>query len=69
MTDKRPVTEDDLHAYVDAVLDSGRRTEIEEYLETHPEIADRVERYVQQRADLRAALSKSQSRPSSTSSG
>jgi anti-sigma factor RsiW len=56
MTDNRPVTEDDLHAYVDAVLDSGRRTEIEAYLETHPEIADRVRRYVQQRADLRAAL-------------
>jgi anti-sigma factor RsiW len=56
MTDKRPVSEDDLHAYVDAVPDSARRTEIEEYLETHPEIAYRVQRYVRQRADLRAAL-------------
>lgn len=56
MTDTRPVTEDDLQAYVDAALDPTRRSEIEAYLETHPEIAGRVRGYVQQRAQLRAAL-------------
>ena len=56
MTERRPVTEDDLHAYVDAVLDEPRRGEVERYLETHPEVAARVQGYVAQRADLRAAL-------------
>ena len=56
MTERRPVTEDDLQAYVDAALDPKRRAEIEDYLETHPEIADRVHGYVQQRADLRAVF-------------
>ena len=56
MTDKRPVTEDDLQAYVDAVLDPKRRSEIEDYLDSHREVADRVQGYVRQRADLRAAL-------------
>jgi anti-sigma factor RsiW len=56
MTDRRPVTEDDLHAHVDGALDPRRRKEIEDYLETHPEIAARVQGYAQQRADLRAAL-------------
>jgi anti-sigma factor RsiW len=37
-------------------LESTRQTEIESYLETHPEVARRVERYAHQRADLRAAL-------------
>jgi anti-sigma factor RsiW len=56
MTDRRPVTADDLQAYVDAALDPKRRTEIEDYLEAHPEIADRVHGYVQQRVDLRAVF-------------
>jgi anti-sigma factor RsiW len=56
MTDRRPITEDDLHAYVDAVLDPTRRTEIDEYLDAHPDVAARVQGYARQRADLRAAL-------------
>jgi anti-sigma factor RsiW len=56
MTDRRPITEDDLQAYVDASLDFTRRAEIDEYLETHPDVAARVEGYARQRADLRAAL-------------
>jgi anti-sigma factor RsiW len=56
MMDKRPVTEDDLQAYVDAALEPARRNEIEHYLETHPEVANRINGYIQQRAELRAAL-------------
>lgn len=56
MTDRRPITEDDLQAYVDASLDPLRRTEIDAYLETHPDVAARVQGYVDQRTDLRAAL-------------
>lgn len=56
MTGRRPVTEDDLQAYVDAALEPQRRTEIDGYLESHPEVADRVHGYARQRADLRAAF-------------
>jgi anti-sigma factor RsiW len=56
MMDRRPITEDDLHAYVDAALDPTRRTEIDVYLDAHPDVAVRVQGYVRQRADLRAAL-------------
>lgn len=52
----RPVTEDDLHAYVDQVLDSIRQAEIEAYLADHPDVAARVEGYSRQREQLRAAL-------------
>lgn len=57
MTTGRPVTEEDLHAYVDAVLDASRREEIEAYLQAHPEIASRVQGYLRQRNALRAMLS------------
>ena len=46
MTD--PITEADLHAFVDGQLDVARRMEIEDHLARHPEIAARV------MADLRA---------------
>jgi anti-sigma factor RsiW len=46
MTD--PITEADLHAFVDGQLDVERRMEIEDHLARHPEIAARV------MADLRA---------------
>ena len=52
----RPISEDDLHAYVDAVLDPARRAEVEDYLARHPDVAGRVQGYVRQRAALRAAL-------------
>jgi anti-sigma factor RsiW len=53
---RRPVTEDDLHAYVDGALDSARREEIALYLEGHPEVALRVEDYRRQRQELRDAF-------------
>jgi len=38
----RPITEDDLHAYVDGVLDIARNAEVAVYLDTHPDVARRV---------------------------
>lgn len=52
----RPITEDDLHAYVDGQLDDARRDEVAAYFEANPEIAARFARYGDQRAAIRAAL-------------
>ncbi|WP_454624227.1 anti-sigma factor family protein [Bradyrhizobium cenepequi] len=52
----RPVTEDDLHAYVDDVLEPERRAEIASYLVDHPDVAKRIAAFVDQRKLLRAAL-------------
>ncbi len=44
MTDPTiPVTEDELHAYVDSELPAERRSDVESWLATHPEDAGRVE--------------------------
>lgn len=52
----RPVSEEDLHAYVDGLLDDARHLEIEAYLARNPEEAERVAVYARQRDALRAAL-------------
>ncbi|MCS0497661.1 anti-sigma factor [Ancylobacter sp. MQZ15Z-1] len=52
----RPISEDDLQAYVDGRLDPARRGEVEDYLDTHPEAGARVAAYMDQRDQLRAAL-------------
>lgn len=52
----RPITEDDLHAYVDDVLEPERRAEVGSYLADHPEVAKRIAGFVDQRELLRAAL-------------
>ncbi|MFB9269300.1 anti-sigma factor family protein [Bradyrhizobium erythrophlei] len=52
----RPITEDDLHAYVDRVLEPERETEVAAYLENHPDVAKRVAAFSGQRSLLRAAL-------------
>jgi anti-sigma factor RsiW len=52
----RPITEEDLHGYVDHVLPSDRETEVSAYLDAHPDAAARVAAYTQQRIALRAAL-------------
>jgi anti-sigma factor RsiW len=52
----RPVTEDDLHAYVDHALESERRAEVAAVLESHPDVARRVGAFSVQRDVLRAAL-------------
>jgi anti-sigma factor RsiW len=56
MTPGRPMTEDDLHAYVDGLLDPARLAELQAYLARTPDVARRVEAYARQRQDLRDAL-------------
>jgi anti-sigma factor RsiW len=51
---KLPVTESDLHACVDGALPEARRAEVEAYLASHPEDAERVAAYRQQNATLRS---------------
>ena len=53
---QHPISEDDLHAYVDGALDSARRDDVEAYLAQHPDVADRIAGYRRQRSELRGAL-------------
>jgi anti-sigma factor RsiW len=52
----RPVSEDDLHAFVDEQLTPERRAMVLRYLQDHPVEAARVAAYAAQRDALRAAL-------------
>jgi len=52
----RPITEDDLHAYVDGVLEPEREAEVAAYLEGHPDMARRVAAFSDQCDLLRKAL-------------
>lgn len=52
----RPITEDDLHAYVDRVLEPERQAEVAAYLGDHPDVAKRVASFTDQRELLRTAL-------------
>jgi anti-sigma factor RsiW len=52
----QPITEDDLHAYVDGVLDTARHGEVVIYLGAHSDVAQRVAGFSGQREMLRAAL-------------
>jgi anti-sigma factor RsiW len=56
MNTPRPITEADLHAYVDGRLDPARLAEVEDYLAHHPVEAERIDGYAEQRRSLRAAL-------------
>ncbi len=49
-----PVTEAELHAYVDGVLPAARMAEIEAYLDARPEEADRIAAYAAQNNALRS---------------
>jgi anti-sigma factor RsiW len=42
MMNSRPTTEEELHAYVDEVLDTARRKEVEAYVAAHPDVAPSV---------------------------
>jgi anti-sigma factor RsiW len=55
VTFSRPITEDDLNGFVDYQLDPARRSEVQTYLDDHPEIAARVATFSRQREALRAA--------------
>ncbi len=50
---ERPVTLDDLNAYVDDALDPVRRAEVEAYLTSHPDAAAQVLAYRRQNEGLR----------------
>jgi len=50
----KPVLESDLHAYVDGVLSESARAEIEAWLSTHPEDAERLRAYSEQNAMFRS---------------
>ena len=52
----RPVSEEDLHAYVDKLLEPERQAEIAAYLADHPDAARRVAAYSAQRELLRSTL-------------
>lgn len=56
MTDaaRDPVTEPDLIAYVDGQLAESRRAEVEGWLDTRPEEAERIAAYKRQNEELRA---------------
>ena len=52
----RPITEDDLHGYVDGVLEPEREAEVAAYLKGHPDMARRVGAFSDQRELVRKAL-------------
>jgi len=53
---RRPITEDDLHAYVDQALEPERRAEVASYLDDHQDVAARVAAFATQREQLRGAF-------------
>jgi anti-sigma factor RsiW len=55
VTSSHPITEDDLHGFVDHQLDAERRSEVQTYLDAHPEIAARIAAFSRQREAVRAA--------------
>jgi anti-sigma factor RsiW len=52
----RPISEDDLHAFIDGALAADRHAEVATYLKHNPDIAARFEHFADQRSSLRAAL-------------
>jgi anti-sigma factor RsiW len=53
---ERPISTDELQAYVDDRLDPDHRREVERFLDTQPELAQRVAAYRAQRDGLRGTL-------------
>ncbi len=54
MSDEQPITEAELQTYADGRLASGRRAEIEAWLATRPEEAERIAAYRRAGEELRA---------------
>jgi anti-sigma factor RsiW len=54
MSAHTPITDADLHAYVDGALEPARQREVEAWLATHPEAAASVARYREINDQLRA---------------
>lgn len=63
MPDTQPIREDELQAYVDGRLDSGRGAAVEQYLADSPKEAARIAAYARQRDALRAALDGGDAQP------
>lgn len=63
---ERPVTEEDLHAYLDGELAEDRRALVEAYLQAHPEDAERLEAYRAHGEAIRRLYADVGDRPSST---
>ena len=59
----RPITEEELHAYVDGQLEPDRREAVERYLRENPEEAARAADFRMQRDALRAAFAEGESEP------
>jgi anti-sigma factor RsiW len=59
----RPITEDDLHGYVDRALEPEREAEVAAYLASHSDVARRVAAFSDQRSWLRSALAPSAEEP------
>lgn len=51
-----PIREEDLHAYVDGVLQGARRVQVEAYLASHPDVARRMSEHAELRRRLREEL-------------
>jgi len=51
-----PVSEEDLHAYVDGRLDAERRDAVDRYLRNHPDVAANITTDISQRTALREAF-------------
>ncbi|NQV98411.1 MAG: anti-sigma factor [Rhodospirillales bacterium] len=56
MTHISSITENDIHAYVDGVLDKERCAAVASWLEAHPDAAERVQAYKDQKALIRDAF-------------
>ena len=54
---KAAITEADLHAYVDVQLSQDRRADVDAYLGKHPEDAERLRAYQEQKRALRECFS------------
>lgn len=54
--DVRPISEDDLHAYVDDRLNAERQASVEAYLQAHPDVAARVDGWRAARDMLKRSL-------------
>lgn len=52
----RPISEEDLHAYIDDALPRARRAEVEAYFDRNPDVARRFAEFAEQRNGLRSAL-------------
>lgn len=63
MKNNSPVTESELHAFVDGQLDAARRATVEDYLAANPAEAERVRAYARQNEQLHALFDSTLAEP------